>query len=452
MAKLTPSKPHKELYQVIYSIVLILVIPAAIIVNTILFTSAIRARIDQVLYDKTIAIGETINASILDVLNNTEYLQPRIELITAFNNDIDSLTILVRSEDAFRVKASLSPELVDKRIDNIENELAWHKSQPVAFLTKGANSERFWSVIMPLVDAAGRQRALLSMRVSLKVMDQLTRQILTRSYIILALTILVIVLLLANQTRFFEYAVLYRKLKEVDKMKDEFISMASHELRTPVTAIRGYVSMILEGTFGKINKDIKESLEIAHMEAARLDSLVEDLLNVSRIEQGRMKIESKPLEISKVIADTVRELKVKADEKKLVLAFKPHAKPLPLINVDEARLKQVLVNLIGNSIKYTMKGSVHILTKLKTDDKALEIRIKDTGIGMNAKERERLFQKFYRVRNEQTAEVTGTGLGLWITKQIVELMDGRVIVDSIKDVGTQVTLLFTIVEEKEKKA
>lgn len=446
-------------YQLIYSLGLMILIPAAIIINTIIFTNSFKKSIDQELYNKTIALGQVINATSLSALDQPEALQAQVETISKFNDEIRSLDVLQKNGEDFKVIASLDKTALGTTTQGMQYLIAWHQNQPVAYLTSSqANTtvkqdvsfakeyERFWVVTMPLKDSQGTKQALLSMKVSLQVMDNLTRDILLRSYFILALTILVIILLLANNARLFEYATLYRKLQEVDQMKDEFISMASHELRTPVTGIRGYVSMMIEGSLGPVSDKARESLKIVESAATRLAALVEDLLNVSRIEQGRMKIEAKPIDLGITIREIINELKVQADEKKLALEFKPHTEPLPLVNLDIGRIKEVLINLIGNAIKYSLRGSVEVVTEEKESGKILEIRIKDTGIGMSAKDRERLFQKFYRVQNDKTKNIAGTGLGLWITKQIVELMRGQIMVDSIENVGTQITLNFPIVK------
>ncbi len=152
--------------------------------------------------------------------------------------------------------------------------------------------------------------------------------------------------------------------------------------------------------------------------------------------------------MSPIIGDTVAELKLQADEKNLNLIYTPHTDKLPLINVDEDRFRQVLINLIGNAIKYTKEGSIEVITEEKA--KTLEIKVKDTGMGMSAEERKRLFEKFYRVRSKETQKITGTGLGLWITKQIIELMRGTITVDSIENVGTQATLRFPVVKVTKK--
>jgi signal transduction histidine kinase len=150
-----------------------------------------------------------------------------------------------------------------------------------------------------------------------------------------------------------------------------------------------------------------------------------------------------PMNIWPIVEDTVKELKIQADAKGLALTCSLEG--TDFINADKDRLKQVLINIIGNSIKYTPSGSVEV--KAINRDKKIAIFIKDTGIGMSAKEREGLFNKFYRVKNKKTTDISGTGLGLWITKQIVELMEGTISIDSMEGVGTQVTLEFPLINK-----
>lgn len=152
----------------------------------------------------------------------------------------------------------------------------------------------------------------------------------------------------------------------------------------------------------------------------------------------------KQMDVWPVVEETVKELKIQADAKQLAFSCNIDEGVKALINADKDRFKQVLINLIGNSIKYTPSGSVEV--KALNRDKNLVLIIKDTGIGMTAKEREHLFEKFYRVKNKKTEDIVGTGLGLWITKQIIELMKGTIMIDSMEGVGTQVTLEFPLIE------
>ncbi|MCK5319980.1 HAMP domain-containing histidine kinase, partial [Candidatus Parcubacteria bacterium] len=202
----------------------------------------------------------------------------------------------------------------------------------------------------------------------------------------------------------------------------------------------------VDGTLGKVNDKVKKSALMIQQESERLAILVEDLLNVSRIEQNRVKMNLRPADAGHIINEVIENLSAQAKNKKLHLDFKNDTRILPMINVDVDRLKQILINLINNAIKYTEKGGIEIITKEKNNTSTLEIIIKDTGIGMSVKERERLFEKFYRIQNDKTKHVTGTGLGLWITKKFVKLMGGEITIDSIEGVGTQISLLFPIVK------
>ncbi len=216
-------------------------------------------------------------------------------------------------------------------------------------------------------------------------------------------------------------------LKENRKLRDEFVFIAAHELRTPVTAIRGYLSMVLEGTFGKVPEKIKENLIIVNKSNDRLVRLVQDLLEVARSEAGKMKIEMKKINISRQINDVAEELKSLALEKNIKINYS-RAKDFFVFS-DEYKLKEVLINIIGNAIKYTVSnGSIDVSHKIK--DGFLITRVKDHGIGMNKEQMEKLFTKFYRVQTDVTAKIEGTGLGLFICKEIIERMDGKIWVES----------------------
>jgi len=298
-----------------------------------------------------------------------------------------------------------------------------------------------------MADGDGDKRALLSVKLSSEIVDQLTHYNRNASIILLVGTVFVVILFLLVAVRLWDYALLYKKIKEIDRMKDEFISVASHELRTPVTAIRGYASMIGDGSMGRVNDEIKKGAGLILSSADRLSVLVTDLLDVGRIEQGRLQMDLYTLNPNRLIREVVDELGVNAVKKGLALNYHPYTERLPAINIDKDRFKQVLVNIVGNAIKYTQSGSVDIEVGEDSRDKYLEIKVKDSGIGISNKDRVRLFEKFYRVKNDKTKNITGTGLGLWITKRIVELMSGQIEIESIEEVGTQVIISFPIIRQ-----
>lgn len=444
---------NKETAQLVYGIVLIIIIPVLIAINTILIINRYNHSIDTILQRQALSFGRGVYALLKDNLSDQQIVQAKIKELKQKNIEIEDLIILKPQDDGFKIIASANDENLNKIVSFYFYNIAWEQLDNNGLATNSLDlasspddklytdkEDRFWMVALPMSDKTGVKQALLSIKLSSKIVNELTAYNRNVSIFLLVLTVLIIILFLAISVRLWDYAILYKKIKEVDQMKDEFISMASHELRTPIVGIKGYVSMVLDGSFGEVNGEVKENLLLVKSATNRLADLVEDLLDVSKIEQGRLKINLQMTDVNAVIIEIIKELKIQADQKQLIINYNTTENKQFLINVDQEKLKQALINLIGNAIKYTEKGKVEIFVEQK--NKLLEIRIKDTGIGMSAEEQKRLFEKFYRVKNKTTQNIIGTGLGLWITKKIVELMGGTIIINSIKDTGTQVTLSF----------
>ncbi|MBI4948141.1 hypothetical protein HY844_01095 [Candidatus Berkelbacteria bacterium] len=237
-------------------------------------------------------------------------------------------------------------------------------------------------------------------------------------------------------------------LAQLDKMKDEFISMASHELNTPLAAIEGYLSMILDEGMGKVDDKSREYLNRAYASSKRLADLILDLLNVSRIEQGRLKMRFAQANIYDMAESVVHELQIKADAKKLALKIDADKAKLPLIWCDPDRIREVFVNLTGNAIKFTEKGSITI--SIKQDGEKLICSVADTGRGIALEDQKKLFQKFSQVKRE-VDEHQGTGLGLYISKNFVELHNGTLSVKSAEGKGATFTFELPILKEAPKQ-
>lgn len=229
------------------------------------------------------------------------------------------------------------------------------------------------------------------------------------------------------------------RLIEGDQQKTEFVSIASHELLTPITAIEGYLSMVLDEGLGQVDDKARTYLEKVYSSAQRLSTLIKDLLNISRLESGRLRVEVAPTDIAKMLEEGIDQYQVLAEEKGLALSLKL-PKNLPMASVDPLRTGEVINNLVGNAIKYTLHGSVTVSAKVSGKD--LLVTVKDTGLGMSKQEMGRLFEKFYRVDNPNRAQIQGTGLGLYITKQIVERMGGTITVESKPGLGSTFSVIL----------
>lgn len=220
----------------------------------------------------------------------------------------------------------------------------------------------------------------------------------------------------------------FEKLKELDKAKSEFISIASHQLRTPLTAIKGYISMILEGSYGEISEKIKRPLESVYKSNERLIKLVNDLLNISRIESGKIELKVAPFSIEEIIKSVIEELKIEAEKKKIYLKFEELKKKLPKIKIDGEKIRQVILNVIDNAIRYTDKGGVKVKA-YKINDK-IRIEVSDTGAGMTKEELSKIFESFSRAGAGTRLYTEGVGLGLYVARRFVEMHNGKIWAES----------------------
>ncbi len=219
------------------------------------------------------------------------------------------------------------------------------------------------------------------------------------------------------------------ELKKLDVSKTEFISIASHQLRTPLTAIKGYLSMVNDGTYGKLPDIAKEKLKNVFESNERLIRLVNDLLNVSRIETGKMGLEKNEIKVEDFIQQITRDLSINARKKKLYLKFTKPKEKLPKISVDESKLRQVVLNIVDNAIKYTKTGGI-TLSAEKTKDNFILIEITDTGEGMGEQDLSKIFERFSRGNAGNWMHAEGAGLGLYIAKQFTEMHDGKIWAES----------------------
>jgi signal transduction histidine kinase len=219
-----------------------------------------------------------------------------------------------------------------------------------------------------------------------------------------------------------------QQLKELDNAKTEFLSIASHQLRTPLTAIKGYISLILEGSYGEVSASVQDVLNKLYLVNSRMVNLAEDLLNVSRIDAGRVQYNYHKAQLEKVLQEAVEVFRLTAQERGLELNLELPENPLPEMNIDGRKIQEVCSNLVDNSIKYTQTGSVTV--KLVAFQDRAVITVTDTGIGIAPENKEKLFAKFVRSKETNILDVSGTGLGLYVGKNFIEAHGGKIYADS----------------------
>lgn len=223
--------------------------------------------------------------------------------------------------------------------------------------------------------------------------------------------------------------------KEIDKLKTEFVSIAAHQLRTPLSAIKWILRMVLDGDVGKISKEQADILTKGYQSNERMIILINDLLNVARVEEGRFIYNLRLQSMEKIIERAIENSNTIAKNKKIELIFKKPNEPLPQVNVDKKKIDLAIQNLLDNAIRFNKPGG-SVTISISCDKINIEVMIKDTGIGIPLSQQKRLFTKFFRADNAMELVTEGTGLGLFICKNIIEAHQGKIWFESEKNKGT----------------
>lgn len=229
--------------------------------------------------------------------------------------------------------------------------------------------------------------------------------------------------------------------KLVERMKTEFVSLSAHQLRTPLSAIKWTLRMLLDGDLGKVNEEQREFIEKTYQSNERMIVLINDLLNVTRIEEGKYLYKPVFSQIENIVQFVINSLKEEIKKKKIQLEFQKPEEKLPKVKMDVEKMRLAISNLINNAITYTLDGG-KVTVSLKGGKKEIEFSVRDTGVGIPEEQQKRVFTKFFRATNALRMETDGTGLGLFITKNIIEAHGGKIWFESKENKGT--TFYFTL--------
>lgn len=361
-----------------------------------------------------------------------------ISTIINENEDIKKIRVVEKDKEGFKIIYANDTNLIGKYESNSE----LYESLPISnsdqsLIVAITNSDaRIWQSFRSVELENGKKLIIFSEQ-SFDMIDSVMAARQQQSYFGLTAIFIFLIALAYWLNKQVNWEKNHSRLAKQMEERDLFSNMIAHEFRTPLTAIKGYSSFLVESK----NLTYEESRFAGNIRtsAERLVVLVNDFLEVSRLQSGKLKIEQTNLDIRKIVKTVTQDLESLAQDKGLKLIYTETSYPI-MLKTDASRLMQVLVNLVSNAIKYTEKGVVEIEI---TDTRAgVTILIKDTGMGISADDQQKLFTPFTRVGNVDNTTITGTGLGMWITKQLVSLLRGTVGIESIKDVGTHVVLNF----------
>ncbi|HEY0965026.1 MAG TPA: ATP-binding protein [Candidatus Saccharimonadales bacterium] len=236
------------------------------------------------------------------------------------------------------------------------------------------------------------------------------------------------------------------RLRRLDTTKDEFLSMASHQLRTPLTSIKGYLSMVLDGDLGRVSSTQKKVLEEAFTSSERMVHLIHDFLNVSRLQTGRFVLELAEGDLSNLVKDEVDSLRRVAESRNMTIEYQDQAGPTPLV-LDDTKLRQVVMNYIDNAIYYS-KPDTAITVQLTKQDGNIVLKVHDTGIGVPLSEQPQLFEKFFRATNARKQRPDGTGVGLYLAKKVITAHGGDVLFSSKPGKGSTFGFKLPLIQDQ----
>jgi len=238
--------------------------------------------------------------------------------------------------------------------------------------------------------------------------------------------------------------------KRVENLKSEFVSLAAHQLRTPLSAVKWTIGLLLEGDLGKLTKQQHDFVQKTREANEQMIELVNDLLNVARIEEGRYVYKPKLMSLEDIVAPMIESYKERAKQKRITFTYKHPDQKGPQILVDEEKIRIAAENIIENALRYTLEGGKVTVT-LNNNTEQIELSVKDTGIGVSVEERKRIFEKFFRGKTARKVDTHGTGLGLYLAKNIIEAHGGTIQFESKEKSGTTVSFFLPVGKGAGKK-
>ncbi len=425
-------RQHPEL---LMTLLLLCVIPAAFVINSQNFLEVSQKNIGEIENERIGAIHDLF-ASVIRVSNfDAEVIQNEITQFSLVNEDIVDFVVVKERGPYLDIVAALDISQVGLHADNQDKYRSSNIDPNASLFFPYAENGIRYTLGYRLVQTDTGEHYYIFTMVEHSIIDAHFAQRANFAYIWLFALLTIVILLVLRHVRLIDYAYLYSETKKTNEMKDMFTNMIAHELRAPLTAMRGYASMISEHK--DATDDIKKYATNIQDAAERLVLVVNDLLDVARIHSGKLSMTPAETNIQNVVSVVLESMQSSAREKNILLTQDTKLFPISIF-IDGKRFHQALTNLVSNAIKYTNSGSITL--SIEDRDDRVEIRVKDTGMGISAENQKNLFAPFFRVQIPEVDNTVGTGLGMWITKQLIELMGGSIAVESIRGVGTHVVV------------
>lgn len=421
--------------QVLFALLLVIVLPLAFLYSGNQFLEAGKSGQDRLQKERIGMLHDVFTSLLVNTSFDAAIADNEISSIASLNSDITKFRIAKFEGGKIIPIAALDDAVVgvpETAEDGYQNSAV--RSDTSIIFEYFVNDNRIWQSFRSVPREDGSMYFIFT-ETSLAQSDNLLLSKKRTAYVTLALIYIFVLLIAFWHIRVTDYRYLYKRASEAIATKDMFMNMIAHELRAPLTAVKGYASLIAEAQ--EARDEDKQSARRIQDSAERLIIIVSDLLDVARIQSGKLRIEKEACNVTEVLTNVVLELGSVAKSKNISLSV-VGGEHVPDVLIDKKRLHQAFINLVSNAIKYTKDGTIELSLEEKRTE--IEIRVKDTGMGISSEDQQKLFAPFFRVQSESVDQITGTGLGMWITRQLIELMGAKIGVESIKGVGTHIVI------------
>jgi signal transduction histidine kinase len=417
--------------------ILLFVFPLLFVWITQSFFSTAYNNIDSSQKQRVSMLHDSLQVVLQEEIKDDVLLSKLIDQYMSENTDITKIRVVEPETEGTLITYSFDPQEVGTYVvsDSLFKNLPLSSANGAFIYPTSINDVRTWQVFSS-VEKAGTSYVIFSEH-SFQLIDSIMLARQQQSYLGLSAIFIFLIGLAYWLNRQVQWEKRHGKLVKQLEDRDLFSNVIAHEFRAPLTAIKGYASFLEESdTLDFENKRFANNIRIS---AERLVLLVNDFLEVARLQSGKIEFKNESVDVRHVLTKVIEDLQITADNKNLQLVYESPKQPI-LMKTDSARLAQVITNIVSNSIKYTESGLIEL--ECISEASQLTIRIKDTGMGISAEDQKKLFAPFMRVGEVDKTTITGSGLGMWITKQFVALLGGEIGVESIKGVGTHVVITF----------
>ncbi len=450
---------------ILFSLVLIVLLPVALYYNTFSTIQSLQKAVEMGLQSQSITINNTLGALLRRDFQakgreNVAMLQKTIDTLAGniaseggealgSGVNLENIRVIVREGNGYKVIAAQEATEVGKTINtdpSLNGEatiaIAWSNATDVLTAVE-EGKDKYWRIIKVFTDNGTHEVYGLAVAdISLRETDNFITSAVIQAYVILVVVIIMVLFLILQHTSLFFYVSRTQVLEEQNKVKDQFIRMAGHELQGPITNMK-WVLEALSDEMANGTDTQKLYLERITTSINGLGKLVTDILEVSHLQQGKMDFEPQKILPADIIAQIIGSVKLKAEGKGLKISYEPNDFRY-YVNANQARFTQIVTNLIENAIKYTPAGEIKVSIKAETGRGRCIITVQDTGFGISAEGQKNMFSQFYRVKTEANAGIPGTGLGLWMAREMARKMGGDIMLESIERMGSRFFVYFPI--------